>query len=370
MSSTYITHMRHALALGARGLGQTWPSPAVGCVIVKDERIVGRGWTQPSGVPHGETVALAQAGSQARGAAAYVTLEPCAHQGRTPPCADALIAAGIERVVIATPDPNPHVNGKGAARLRDAGIKVVCGVLEDAARLAHAGFILRVTVGRPLVTLKLAASLDGRIATAGGQSQWITGPQARRAVHAMRARHDAVMIGGGTARADDPALSVRDMGARQQPVRVVWSCHLDIPLRGQLARTAADIPLWILHATDASADLCQAWSGLGARLFACPTVQTGRIDPAVGLSALGEAGLTRILCEGGGALAASLMTRGLVDELVCFTAGIGLGADAQPMLAAFGLRDLAQAPSFTLIETRAVGGDVFSRWRRRPEMQA
>lgn len=367
MSGTDITHMRHALTLGARGLGQTWPNPAVGCVIVREARIVGRGWTQTGGVPHAETRALAQAGSQARGATAYVTLEPCAHHGRTPPCAEALIAAGIGRVVMAATDPDPQVNGKGAARLRAAGVKVTGGVLEDAARSVNAGFILRVTKGRPMVTLKLAASLDGRIATARGESKWITGRQARRMAHAMRARHDAVMIGGGTARADDPLLTARDMGIAQQPIRIVWTCHLDIPLRGQLAQTAADIPVWILHAESANADLCQAWQGLGARLFACPTVQGGQIDPIAGLNALAEAGLTRVLCEGGGTLAASLMAHGLIDELACFSAGIGLGADAQPMLATLGLVDLAQAPSFTLIETRAVGGDVLSRWRRRPD---
>ena len=358
--------MRHALTIGARGLGQTWPNPAVGCVIVKDTHIVGRGWTQAGGVPHAETRALAQAGAQARGATAYVTLEPCAHHGRTPPCADALIAAGIARVVMATDDPNPQVNGKGAARLRDAGVTVTSGVLEDAARSANAGFISRITTGRPMVTLKLAASLDGRIATARGESKWITGRQARRLAHAMRARHDAVMIGGGTARADDPSLTVRDMGIAHQPVRIVWSGHLDIPLRGQLAQTAKDIPVWILHAESANKDLCQAWQGLGARLFACPTVQGGHLDPIAALRALADAGLTRVLCEGGGVLAASLMVHGLVDELACFSAGIGLGADARPMLAALGLAELAQAPGFTLIETRAVGGDVLCRWRRRP----
>lgn len=367
MSRTDITHMRHALALGARNLGQTWPNPAVGCVIVSNDHIVGRGWTQAGGAPHAEAMALAQAAAQARSATAYVTLEPCAHQGRTPPCADALIAAGIARVVMACADPDPRTNGKGAARLRDAGVVVEIGVLQDAARATHAGFMTRLAQGRPMVTLKLAASLDGRIATSGGQSKWITGPQARRAVHAMRARHDAVMIGGGTARADDPSLDVRDMGVRHQPVRIVWSGQLDIPLRGQLALTAADIPVWILHADTASADICQAWTGLGARLFPCPTEPGGQIDPQAGLQALGGAGLTRVLCEGGGALAASLMTHGLVDELACFSAGIALGADARPMLGGLALHDLAQAPGFALIHTTKIGKDVLTHWRRRPD---
>ena len=367
MNSTDITHMRHALALGNRCLGQTWPNPAVGCVIVKDARIVGRGWTQAGGAPHAETRALDQAGAQARGATAYVTLEPCAHHGRTPPCADALIAAGIVRVVMACADPDPRTNGKGAARLRDAGVEVEIGVLEDAARAAHAGFILRVTQGRPMVTLKLAASLDGRIATRRGESKWITGPQARRAVHAMRARHDAVMIGGGTARADDPSLTVRDIGVSAQPVRIIWSGQLDLPLRGHLAQSAAEIPVWILHAENANADICKAWAGLGARLFSCPTEAGGQIDPQAGLQALGKAGLTRVFCEGGGALAASLMTRGLVDELACFSAGIALGADAHPMLGALELHDLAQAPGFSLIDTVQIGKDVLTHWRRLPD---
>jgi diaminohydroxyphosphoribosylaminopyrimidine deaminase/5-amino-6-(5-phosphoribosylamino)uracil reductase len=205
-----------ALALGRRGMGRVWPNPAVGCVIVRDGRVLGRGWTTDGGRPHAETQALAQAGD-ARGAVAYVTLEPCAHYGRTPPCAGALVAAGVARVVVATGDPDPRVAGRGLAILREAGIAVATGVREGEARRDHAGFLLRVTQARPFVTLKLAASLDGRIATASAESRWITGPAARTTVHAMRARHDAVMVGGGTARADDPLLTVRGMGARPQP---------------------------------------------------------------------------------------------------------------------------------------------------------
>lgn len=213
--------MAHALRLGARGLGRTWPNPAVGCVIVKAGRVVGRGWTCPGGRPHAEPVALAQAGAAALGATAYVTLEPCSHHGRTPPCAEALIAAGLARVVTATGDPDPRVSGRGHAMLREAGIAVTERVLEAEARTAHAGFQKRVTEGLPFVTLKLAATLDGRIATASGESRWITGSLARRAVHAMRMRHDAVMVGVGTAIADDPDLSVRDLGSGHQPVRIV-----------------------------------------------------------------------------------------------------------------------------------------------------
>jgi diaminohydroxyphosphoribosylaminopyrimidine deaminase / 5-amino-6-(5-phosphoribosylamino)uracil reductase len=355
--------MRLALALGRRGLGQVWPNPAVGCVIVKDGRIVGRGATQPGGRPHAEVVALAQAGAAARGATVYVTLEPCAHHGKTPPCADALVAAGVARVVVALGDPDPRVNGQGLARLRAAGVEVRDGVLEDAARADQRGFLSRVGLGRPMVTLKLASSFDGRIATATGESQWITGPEARRVVHALRMRHDAVMIGAGTARADDPALTVRGLGAVRQPLRVVLSGNLDLPLDSQLARTANEVPVWLVHGDHAEPGLVSAWAGLGARLFSVPVIR-GQIDPAAALAALGAAGVTRVFCEGGGGLAASLLAEGLVDELVGFTAGLALGAEGWPSLAAMGLSLLAEAPRFMLVETRAVGGDVMHRWRR------
>ncbi len=362
MSDTDIRHMRHALSLGARGVGRVWPNPAVGCVIVREGRIVGRGWTGDGGRPHAESRALEQAGDRARGATAYVTLEPCAHHGRTPPCAEALAAAGVARVVAAMRDPDPRVNGQGLARLRAAGIEVVEGVLQAEARAANAGFFTRIEQGRPRVTLKLAASLDGRIATATGESQWITGAGSRRAVHALRARHDAVMVGGGTARADDPSLTVRDLGIDRQPVRVVWSRQLDLPLQGKLAATAREIPLWLLHGEDANDDLVGAWSGLGAQPIACPVSGGRQIDPAAALSALGAAGLTRVLCEGGGALAASLLAAGLVDELVLFTAGLAIGAEGRPMLGALGLERLAAAPEFDLVEFGTIGGDTMSRW--------
>lgn len=354
--------MALALSLGRRGLGAVWPNPAVGCVIVKDGRIVGRGWTQPGGRPHAEPVALAQAGDQARGATAYVTLEPCAHHGQTPPCADALIAAGVARVVVALGDPDPRVDGGGIARMRAAGLQVETGLGVAEARADQIGFLSRMEKGRPMVTLKLASSLDGRIATASGESQWITGPEARRYVHAMRMTHDAVMVGAGTARADDPSLTVRGLGARHQPVRVVVSRHLDLPLDSALARTARDVPVWILHGDRASKDLVSAWQGLGARTMAVP-VQGGRVDMAAALEALGEAGLTRVFCEGGGGLGASLLAEGLVDEFIGFTAGLALGAEGWPSLAAMGVDRLAQAPRLDLVDVRQLGPDVMHRWR-------
>lgn len=344
-------HMAHALVLARRGLGNVWPNPAVGCVIVNNGRVVGRGWTQPGGRPHAEPVALAQAGALARGATAYVTLEPCSHHGRTPPCATALIGAGVARVVVALTDPDPRVSGRGLAMLRSAGVEVTEGVLHDQARHLQAGFLSRITRQRPFVTLKLATSFDGRIATASGDSQWITGPQARRQVHALRLGHDAVMVAGGTARADAPALNVRGIGARHQPVRVIVT-RGDIP---DLPRGAGFGPLW--HVTAHGQGACDL------RVTVDETPQG--LDPQGVMQALAAQGLTRIFCEGGGQFAASLLRAGLVDELIGFTAGLVIGGDARPAIAALGLAGLASAPRFDLVESRRIGPDLFHRWRPR-----
>lgn len=352
--------MALALSLGRRGMGRVWPNPAVGCVIVKDGQIIGRARTADGGRPHAETQALAQAGDAARGATAYVTLEPCAHHGQTPPCAQALIDAGIARVVIAADDPDSRVGGRGIAMLRAAQIIVDTGVLEAEARADLAGFLSRITQNRPFLTLKLASSLDGRIATATGESQWITGPDARRAVHMMRARHDAVMVGAGTVRADDPSLTVRGLGITRQPVRVVVSRRLDLPFNGQLATTAKDIPVWLCHAPRVDAS---HWTGLGAKSIPCQ-VASGQIDPVSVMAGLAGAGLTRVFCEGGGALAASLLGAGVVDELVVFSAGMAIGAEGTPSLAAMGVDRLATAPRFKLAEVTQIGDDIMHRWRR------
>ncbi|MGI3167983.1 bifunctional diaminohydroxyphosphoribosylaminopyrimidine deaminase/5-amino-6-(5-phosphoribosylamino)uracil reductase RibD [Pseudooceanicola sp. C21-150M6] len=360
---TDLRFLSLALSLGRRGQGCTWPNPAVGCVIVKDGRILGRGWTAPGGRPHAEPQALAQAGAAAKGATAYVSLEPCAHHGKTPPCADALVAAGIARVVAPLADNDPRVSGQGFDRLRAAGIEVSTGLLADEAERDHLGFFLRTEQGRPMVTLKLASSFDGRIATATGESRWITGPEARRFVHSMRLRHDAVMVGAGTARADDPSLTVRDMGEVRQPVRVVTSRRLDLPLMSQLARTAKDVPVWMCHGRDADAQLRRTWAGLGAELIECD-VRGGQLDPLSVLRGLGARGLTRVFCEGGGALAAALLQADLVDVLVGMTAGVAIGAEGQPSLGAMGLGRLAEAPRFHLREARPLGGDVCHIWER------
>lgn len=355
--------MAMALGLGRRGMGRVWPNPAVGCVIVRDGRVIGRGRTADGGRPHAETQAMAQAGEGARGATAYVTLEPCAHHGQTPPCAEALIAAGIARVVVAMGDPDRAVNGRGLAMLRDAGIKVATGIGEAQARSDLAGYVLNRTAGRPFVTLKLAATLDGRIATASGESRWITGAESRRMVHVMRARHDAVMIGGGTARADDPMLTVRGLGVARQPVRVVLSRWLDLSVEGRLARSARQVPLWIVHDVAARADQTDPFDALGAIRLPC-AVSGAQVAVPEALRLLAEAGLTRVFCEGGGALASSLLAAGCVDELVTFHAGLVIGAEGTPAVSAMGLERLAEAERFGLVETRAVGGDSVSVWRR------
>lgn len=355
--------MQLALNLGRRGLGNTAPNPAVGCVIVKNGRIAGRGWTQQGGRPHAEIVALNQAGSAAKGADVYVTLEPCAHHGQTPPCADALITAGVARVVVAVQDSDPRVDGLGLGMLRKAGIAVQTGVCAGAAQADNAGFFLRTQHGRPFVTLKLAGSFDGRIATGTGESKWITGAAARRLVHALRARHDAVLVGGGTARQDDPALTVRNLGDVPQPARIVMTRRLDLPLSGNLARTAHDVPVILCHGPEADSELQEAWRALGAHLLPC-AVNGSELDVRDVLQKLGAHGLTRVFCEGGGSLAASLIDANLVDQLIGFTAGLTIGAEGLPEIGAQKIVKLADAPRFELVSVRSVGPDICHTWRR------
>lgn len=356
--------MALALALGRRAQGRTWPNPAVGCVLVRDGQVVGRGWTADGGRPHAEPQALQQAGGKARGATAYVTLEPCAHHGKTPPCAQALIDAGVAEVVAAIGDCDPRVNGAGFAMLRAAGISVTTGVQAQEARQDHAGFFLRITEHRPFVTLKLANSFDGRIATASGESQWITQAPARRAVHALRARHDAVMIGGGTARHDDPTLTVRDLGITHQPVRVVLSKSLDLPINSALERSLDRAPLWLCHSEDVCEKRIVHWQKAGADLIECRQKE-GAILLEDALEKLAHRGLTRIFCEGGGMLAASLVKADMVDELVGFQAGVILGAEGQPAVGPLGLKHLQDAHRYGLLETTTVGSDVMNLWRRK-----
>jgi diaminohydroxyphosphoribosylaminopyrimidine deaminase/5-amino-6-(5-phosphoribosylamino)uracil reductase len=358
-------HMRAALSLAARGLGQTAPNPSVGCVIVgADGSVVGRGTTAPGGRPHAEVVALRMAGDAARGGTAYVTLEPCSHVGQTPPCADALIAAGIARVVVATTDPDPRVNGSGLARLRAAGVAVTEGVLTAPAETLGAGFTTRVRLGRPLVTLKLASTLDGRIATARGESRWITGPAARRAAHFLRATHDAILVGVGTVLADDPDLTCRLPGARAVPLRrVVADSTLRTPPTARLVTTAAETPTLFLTRPDADPARQAALIAAGARVLPVAAYDGG-IDLAAGLAALGADGLTQLLVEGGGGIAASLLRAGLVDRLAWFHAPAIMGGDGWPAAAPLGLAGLADIPRFVRTCVRPVGDDLLTMFHR------
>jgi diaminohydroxyphosphoribosylaminopyrimidine deaminase / 5-amino-6-(5-phosphoribosylamino)uracil reductase len=357
--------MRAALALARRELGAVWPNPAVGCVVISgDGRVVGRGWTQPGGRPHGETEALRRAGEAARGGTAYVSLEPCCHWGRTPPCTGALIAAGVQRVVIALEDPDPRVAGEGVRRLRAAGLAVETGLCAREAAEINAGFFCRLQLGRPLVTLKLAASLDGRIATRLGESQWITGPPARQRAHALRAAHDAIMVGTGTVIVDDPQLTCRLPGlAARSPVRVVIDRHLRIPPTMQLIAGARDVATWILTLASADPARRQALLADGVVIVDIEPEPDGSIAAAAALRALGERGITRLLVEGGGQLAAALVRARLVDRLICVHAPMLIGGDGMPAIAPFGLDQLAGAPSFERLSTETVGADVLTAFR-------
>lgn len=354
-----------ALALARRGLGETWPNPAVGCVLVREGRVVGRGRTSPGGRPHAEIGALAQAGAEARGATAYVTLEPCSHYGKTPPCADALIQAGIARAVVACPDPDTRVNGAGVKKLQAAGIPVELGLCGEEAAAVNAGFFKRVREGTPLVTLKIASSLDGRIATNDGKSRWITGAPARTLVHLFRAENDAVLIGSGTAAADNPELTCRLPGLeRRSPLRIVLDSYLRLPLTAKLVATAAEIPTWILTRPDADADRMDAFRQCGVDIIPVQPGRDGRIDLATALLVLGERGLTSILVEGGGRMSAALFRERLVDRLAWFHAPMVLGGDGLPASVPFGVTKLSDAPRFSLLESRVIGNDILTLMTR------
>lgn len=360
-------YIKVALALARRGLGMVWPNPSVGCVIVGGGRVVGRGWTRPGGRPHGETEALRRAGGQAAGATAYVSLEPCAHHGETPPCADALAAAGIIRVVAAVEDPDPRVAGRGMARLRDAGIDVALGVRADDARAVNAGFFMRIIAGRPLFTLKTATSLDGRIATAGGESQWITGEAARRRGHLLRASHDAIMVGIRTVLADDPTLDCRLPGlAGRSPVRIVVDGELRLPLSSRLAITAKDQPTWVLTVAGGDDARRRELAALGVRLIEVDADGDGLVNLDAAATALGAAGLTRVLVEGGARLSAAMIGRGLADRLTWFRNARLIGGDGLPAMAGLGVETLGGAPAWRRLSLITAGDDVMETYERIP----
>ncbi len=327
--------MRMALALGERHLGLTWPNPSVGALVVAggDEPvIVAQGITQAGGRPHAERLALEAAGAAAKGATLYVSLEPCSHHGRTPPCAEAVVEAGIARLVTGLEDPDPRVRGRGHARVAQAGVAVACGVLAEESRRAHRGHILRVTQGRPAVTVKLARTADG-LAAGAGPRLLITGEGANARVHLLRAHADAIMVGIGTVLADDPRLTVRLPGLEdRRPVRVVVDAALRTPPQARLVATARGVPTWILTSHGAPAEREAALSAAGAEVLRVGVGRDGRLDLAEALSVLGDRGLTRILCEGGPTLAEALAERNLVDELVVATSTRPLSGPGLPAI--------------------------------------
>jgi diaminohydroxyphosphoribosylaminopyrimidine deaminase/5-amino-6-(5-phosphoribosylamino)uracil reductase len=357
-----LAHMRAALALARRGLGNTWPNPSVGCVLVKHGRVVGRGWTQPGGRPHAETEALRRAGSKARGATAYVTLEPCSHHGRTPPCCDALTAAGVARVVMAMRDPDPRVNGRGVTMLRDACIVVEEGLLEAEARALNAGFFRRIEQGLPIVTLKLASTLDGRIATATGESRWITGPEARREAHALRARHDAILVGSGTVLADDPDLTCRVPGMERVPMlRVVADARLRTPHAARLVATARVAPTCIVTVPGHPPAAQAPFAAAGVELLTVGQDAAG-LDLRALLGALARRGVTRVLAEGGAGLAAGLLRAGLVDRLAWFHAPGVMGGEGHPAVQGLHLAALAAMPRFRRVAVKPLGADLLTEY--------
>jgi len=362
--------MRAALALGRRALGNAWPNPAVGCVLVgANGAVVGRGWTQAGGRPHAETEALRRAGSSAKGASAYISLEPCDHHGQTPPCTKALIDAGITRAVIAIEDPDKRVRGKGIAALRAGGIETIVGVLAEEAEEVNLGFFLKQREHRPLVTLKLATSLDARIATASGDSRWITGETARAWAHLLRARHDAVAIGIGTALADDPRLTCRLPGLpNRPPARIVFDSRLRLPAKGKLAAGAGAGPVLVITGEGADKERAGKLQACGVTVIEVERDADGRPDVAASLRAVADTGITRLLVEGGGILAASMLRAGLVDRISWFRAPRAIGGDGLPAIAPFGIDRLASAPAFVRTALDQAGPDILESYRRRSDI--
>ena len=364
------TAMQRALELAARGLATTHPNPRVGCVIARNGRIVAEGWHARAGESHAEVAALAAAGGRAAGATAYVTLEPCSHHGRTPPCVDALIAARVARVVYAVGDPNPQVKGQGAERLKAAGVAVEAGLLAPEAEELNAGFMKRMRSGRPWVRVKLAASLDGRTALANGASRWISSEAARADVQRWRARSSAILTGTGTVLVDDPRLDVRlpeeTGGERRQPLRVVLDSSLRTPPQARLFT----VPGEVLIVTAVPADdprwepRCAALAARGARIETLPAV-AGRVPLPSVLDRLGELETNELQVEAGPTLAGELLRQGLADELLLYVAPKLLGPSARPLLAFPELTELDAAPTFTIAEVTRVGDDLRLRLKPR-----
>jgi diaminohydroxyphosphoribosylaminopyrimidine deaminase/5-amino-6-(5-phosphoribosylamino)uracil reductase len=355
--------MQLALALGRRGLGRTWPNPAVGAVIVKDGVILGRGWTQPGGRPHAETEALKRAGKEAKGATLYVTLEPCSHQGKTAPCVDAIIRAGIARVVSALEDPNPEVAGQGYAKLRERGIAVETGLGAEEAAHQHAGHIRRMREDRPQVLLKLAAASDGKAGLPGRKPAAITGEPARVRVHQMRAETDAILVGIGTVLSDDPHLTCRLPGMiERSPVRVILDARLRVPLATSIIGTARETPTWVFTTANASPVAEGILKSKGVEVFRVEG-KDGRLDLAAVLKDLAGRGITRLMVEGGPTVAAAFVKADLVDEAALFRSPnpLGEGIDA---LEGLPLTALTKSPKLKSVGSETIGGDTLELFKR------
>lgn len=349
--------MADALDLASKQLGKVAPNPAVGCVIVKEGQIVGSGATAAGGRPHAETQALAIAGAQAKGATAYVTLEPCAHHGKTPPCAAALVDAGISRVVVACSDTDPRVNGRGLEYLRAHNVQVETGLMEERAQQLNRGFFLRVKENRPLVTLKIATSLDGMIATASGESKWITGEEARMAVQQERARHDAVLTGIGTVLADDPQLTVRLPDQTHQPIRIVLDTQLALPLQSRLVQSANDSSVWVIGTSMQNEAVLAA---AGVKVLA---VKDTRDIKAV-LAFLAEQGLTRVMVEAGSKVFTSFQQSGLYDRILWFRAPSLIGSDGLPALGPLDLKNLSEKKTLRCVSCEKIGSDMMEIYEK------
>ena len=356
--------MELALALGRRGLGRTHPNPAVGAVVVKDGGIVGRGWTQVGGRPHAEPVALAQAGSAARGATLYVTLEPCSHVGKSPPCADAIIASGIKRVVSAVEDPNPEVAGQGHAKLRKARIEVDIGLCAAEAAHDHAGHFRRIRDKRPHVILKLAVSTDDKIAAPGHKPVAISGEVAKARMHLLRAQCDAILVGIGTVLSDDPQLTCRLPGMEaRSPVRLVLDRALRIPATSRLVHSARSTPLWVVTSNLAEAPVAAMLGAAGAQVVRVASTPTGLGLPAV-LHALAERGITRLLVEGGARVASSFVSANLVDEFWLLRGPDAIGTDGVAALEALPLAAITQSPAYRVRASEGLGTDTLTVYER------
>ena len=347
-----IHHMKSALAIAGRGVGRVWPNPSVGCIIVKRGVVIARARTADGGRPHAETIALEQAGAAAKGATLYVSLEPCTHHGQTPPCLDAIIDAGISRVVIGAIDVDKRVSGKATKLLEDANISVTQGILEGECNALNIGFIKRVTQNRPFITLKAACTIDGKIACSSGESKWITGELARRSVHQLRSRHDAILVGKGTVIADDPILTSRTSGLAHNIVRVILDSKLNTPADCNLVKSAKDHPLWLLH-NCAAKDY-----GEDAVLH-----QVNCHDLNAVLKLLADQGVTRLLVEGGAKIHAAFLRENLCDELLLYRAPTIIGNEGISVVNDMNIKKLADRHDFTLSSVQAIGSDILETYK-------